>query len=77
MNNPHVHEIRVEGLLTDRWSDWFEDLEIRHHANGETALIGTTVDQAALLGVLLKIHGVNTGPVYVNRMPTSNRRTES
>jgi len=77
MNNPHVYEIRVEGLLADRWSDWFEGLEIRHQANGETTLIGTTVDQAALLGVLLKIHGVNTGPVYVNRMPTSNRRTES
>ncbi len=62
-----IYEIRFEGHLTDRWSDWFEGLAIHNDPNGETRLIGSLSDQAALLGVLNKIYGLNLILISVNR----------
>ena len=59
MDKPCIYEIRVEGHLTDRWSDCFEGLAIRREPNGETTLDGPLSDQAALLGVLNKIQALN------------------
>jgi hypothetical protein len=59
MDEALVYEIRVEGYLTERWSDWFEGLTIRNDASGETVLSGSFVDQAALFGTLAKIHSLN------------------
>lgn len=67
MDTPHIYEIRVEGHLADRWSDWFEGLTIRNEANGDTILTGVLADQAALYGVLLKIHNLNLVLVSVQR----------
>jgi len=64
---PYTYEIRVEGHLADRWSDWFEGLTIRTEANGNTLLIGVLADQAALYGVLIKIHNLNLVLVSVQR----------
>ena len=73
MDEPHQYEIRVEGHLTDRWADWFEGLAIRHEAQGETTLAGPISDQAALFGVLGKIHALNLTLISVNR----STRTET
>jgi hypothetical protein len=59
MDLPTFVEIRVEGHLADRWSEWFEGLAIRNEPNGEVVLSGPLADQAALLGVLNKIHALN------------------
>ena len=59
MDAPRVYAFRVEGHLADRWSDWFEGLEIHNDLNGETTLTGLLTDQAALFGVLNKIHDLN------------------
>ena len=50
-----VYEIRVKGQLDLRWSDWFDGFSISPVGDGETLLIGTVADQAALHGVLHKI----------------------
>jgi hypothetical protein len=50
-----IYEIRVKGHLDERWSDWFDGLEITNLQNGETMLYGYVVDQAALHGVLAKV----------------------
>lgn len=68
MDKPRVYEIRVEGHLPDRWSDWFAGLAIRNDPNGETMLRGLVADQAALFGVLNKIHALNLTLVSVNRL---------
>lgn len=68
MDEPHAYEIRVEGHLSDRWSDWFAGLEIYHDRDGETSLNGLLVDQAALFGVLNKVHGLNLTLVSVSRL---------
>jgi len=67
MDKRYIYEIRVEGYLTDRWSDWFEELAIRNEANGETILTGLLSDQAALFGVLNKIQALNLTLISVSR----------
>ena len=67
MDRPCSYEIRVEGHLTDRWSDWFEGLAIHNDTNGQATLSGQLSDQAALLGVLNKIHALNLLLISVHR----------
>jgi hypothetical protein len=67
MDKRYIYEIRVEGHLTDRWSDWFDELAIRNEPNGDTILVGLICDQAALLGVLNKIQGLNLTIVSISR----------
>ena len=69
MDIPHIYEIRVEGHLADRWSEWFDGITICKLSNGETTLTGLVVDQAALLGVLIRIHDLNLVLVWVIRLP--------
>jgi hypothetical protein len=67
MDKPSFYEIRVEGHLSDRWSDWFDGLAILNDPNGETILSGSFVDQAALFGTLTKIQALNLTLLSVNR----------
>jgi len=53
------YEIRVKGQLDESWSDWLEGLEVRLLDNGEMILFGRVGDQAALMGVLNKLYGLN------------------
>ncbi len=67
MGKPSYYEIRVEGHLSDRWSDWFDGLAIRNDPNGETILSGVFADQASLFGALTKIQALNLTLISVNR----------
>jgi hypothetical protein len=62
-----MYEIRVEGHLTDRWSNWFEGLAIHNDPNGETILSGSITDQAELFGVLNKIQSLNLTLISVRK----------
>ena len=67
MDGSCFYEIRVAGILAERWSDWFEGLEVHPGADGETLLSGPLADQAALFGVLAKIQALNLTLIAVNR----------
>lgn len=67
MDKPWVYEIQVEGTIAGRWSDWFEGLEIHINPAGNTTLSGSLIDQAALFGVLYKIHSLNLILISVSR----------
>jgi hypothetical protein len=58
VQSPH-DEIHVKSHLNDRWSDWFEGLAVRSEAHGMTILYGSIINQAALFGILKKIHALN------------------
>jgi hypothetical protein len=73
MDGPRFYEIRVEGHLTDRWSDWFEGLAIHNDPNGQATLSGPLADQAALFGVLGKIHSLNLTLISLTRLPSPKR----
>jgi hypothetical protein len=50
------YEIRLRGRLDPSWSAWFSDLAVQPTGGGETILRGLVVDQAALHGILGRIH---------------------
>jgi hypothetical protein len=66
-----IYEIRVEGLLGDRWKSWFEGLTIRHLECGQTLLTGS-LDQAMLRGVLTKIGDLGLNLISVQQPEQDN-----
>lgn len=74
MEKPYFYEIRVEGHITDRWSDWFDGLAIQNEPDGDTILSGLVCDQAALFGALSKIHALNLVLIAVSRKPVDSYR---
>ena len=69
MNGGCVYEIHVKGHIPDRWSEWFDGLAIRCLEEEETILTGALSDQAALMGVLSKIHSLNLMLVSIRQVP--------
>ena len=67
MDKCYLYEIRIEGHLGNRWSDWFEGLTIHNDPDGQTILSGQLLDQAALFGVLARIHDLNLTLISVQR----------
>jgi hypothetical protein len=65
-------EIHVKGQLDNRWSEWLEGLEVKLLENGEMALLGPIVDQAALMGVLNKLSRLNLALLSVNEVKKTN-----
>jgi hypothetical protein len=50
-----IYQIRVHGILQEKWSDWFNGFTITHPNECETLLVGPVSDQSALHGLLAKI----------------------
>lgn len=73
MTTPTHYEIKVKGQLDPCWSEWFDGLTLSHEADGSTTLFGPVVDQAALFGILLKLHKLNLPLLAVNRVKTETR----
>jgi hypothetical protein len=61
------YEIRVEGVLDQRWTAWFEDLEITSDHN-QTVISGPVADQAALHGLLNRVCDLGLVLVSVRRL---------
>jgi hypothetical protein len=74
MDRPEFYEIRVENRLPrDMWSYWFEGLTADEEPNGTTVLHGQIVDQAALHGVLRRLHDLNLKLILVKRVEPEQR----
>jgi hypothetical protein len=65
---PARYEVRVEGVLDGRWSEWFEGLQLQNQS-GETILSGTLPDQPALHGILDKVRDLGLTIITVRRLP--------
>ncbi len=61
-------EIHLKGQLDESWSDWLEGLEVKLLENGEMILSGHIGDQAALMGMLNKLYGLNLTLLSVNEI---------
>jgi hypothetical protein len=67
-DRPHQQpwfEIRVQGHLDRRWAAWLDGLELSRLDDGTTLLRGGVTDQAALHGVLNKLHDLGLPLVSV------------
>jgi hypothetical protein len=70
LTNAHgsFFEIHVKGHLDESWSDWLEGLEVKLLDNEEMILSGHIRDQAALMGILNRLYGLNLILLSVNEV---------
>lgn len=61
-----TYEIRINGSLDQKWSDWFDGFTFEHR-EGDTTLTGPVADQAALHGLLAKIRDLGLPILVVMR----------
>jgi hypothetical protein len=62
------YEIRVDGMLDERWSCWFEGMHVTSEPDGTTLIRGEVVDQAALHGLLARVRDLGLPLIAVRRM---------
>lgn len=55
MSTPREYEVRVDGRLDERWSEWFDGLVVETRDDGTSTLTGPVADQAALHGILARM----------------------
>ena len=61
-----MHQIRIQGQLDQRWSEWFEGFTLVVDSEGNTILTGPVIDQAALHGLLRRIGDLGVTLISVN-----------
>ncbi len=67
------YEILIEGTLDERWSAWFDGLQITSQPSGVTVIAGEIADQAALHGLLAKVRDLGLPLVSVRRIDSQRR----
>ena len=58
-NTSEIYEIKIQGHLDTRWSEWFYGMAITHERGGTTTLCGPLPDQTVLHSVLDRIRDIN------------------
>ena len=61
------YQIKVQGRLDERWTDWFNGMTITS-GSGITTLTGAVMDQARLRGILSKIWDLNLTVISVTQL---------
>ena len=72
-----IYQIRVRGHLGQQWTDWFGGLTITLEENGDTLLTGPVVDDAALYGLLKRVHDLGMPLLAVNQLESGTLRQSS
>ena len=62
------YEIRVEGILDECWSAWFDGMQVTSQPDGVTTIAGPVTDQAALHGLLTKVRDLGLPLISVRRV---------
>ena len=79
VDQPLEYQIRVQGRLEERWSHWFDGLEITIEGDSSgrtiTILSGEVNDQAALHGLLNRIRDLNLLLISVQLLESNNQRS--
>ena len=69
-----TYQIRVQGKLDKRWSDWFDGITMAFERADDdppvTVLTGTVTDQARLRGILSRLWDSNLTLLSVIRVET-------
>ena len=79
MENGQAYQIRVEGQLEARWSDWFSGMSITIEDQGDprptTTIRGVVADQSTLRGILTRIWDLNLSLISVTRLEVHEGKT--
>ena len=62
------YEIRVEGILDECWSGWFDGMQVTSQTDSVTVIAGPVTDQAALHGLLAKVRDLGRPLISVRRV---------
>ncbi|RLD52768.1 MAG: hypothetical protein DRI97_14170, partial [Bacteroidetes bacterium] len=62
-----ITKIKVQGLLDEKWKDWFDGLDIIHEGKN-TILTGNIKDEASLHGILNMIRDLNLKLISVTKL---------
>lgn len=73
-DQPVMYEIRIGGQLTSQWMDWFDGLSILVEESGETKIVVSVADQAALFGLLKKVRDLGIPLLSVNLVLSRSRK---
>ena len=71
---PAQYEIRVAGVLDNRWAAWFDGLQISGKGD-ETVICGLVADQPALHGLLTKVGDLGLCLMSVRGLDTGQAET--
>ena len=63
-----IYEIKIQGHLDTKWSEWFYGMTITHERDGSTTLCGPLPDQTVLHSVLDRIRDMNLQLISVNHI---------
>jgi hypothetical protein len=70
LDQPAIYEIRVQGALSSRWQNYFENMQISIEGEdgwATTTLCGPVVDQSALQGLVQKLFTLGLVLIYLER----------
>ena len=73
---PARYEIRVDGILDDRWADWFGALQVRRDGT-QTVIAGRLPDQAALHGLLARVRDLGLSLISVHQLDAGDAGDQS
>jgi hypothetical protein len=79
-DKPAVYRICVEGQLQDSWSSRLAGLTITRQEEGKktmTVLHGSLLDQAALIGVLQSLYGLQLPLVSIEYLGASESKGDT
>ena len=69
-----IYEIKIQGHLDTKWSEWFYDMTITHEPDGTTTLCGPLLDQTVLHSVLDRIRDMNLPLLSVNQILSDGQK---
>ena len=72
-NTSENYEIKIQGHLDTRWSEWFYGMAITHESGGTTTLCGPLPDQTVLHSVLDRIRDMNLQLISVNQIVSDGK----
>jgi len=70
LDQPAIYEIQVQGMISESWVDYFDDLQmtvVGKDGWAVTTLAGQVIDQAALQGLLQKLYTLGLVLLHVVR----------
>ena len=73
---PGRYEIRVEGVLDDRWADWFGGAQVSSDGT-QTVISSLLPDQPALHGLLAQIRDLGLCLISVRRLNATDPTEEA
>ena len=73
---PARYEIRVDGVLDDRWADWFGGLQVSSDGT-KTIIAGLLPDQPALHGLLTKVRDLGLTLISVRQLDAGDTEDEA